>query len=185
MELTDSIKEVGSDLWKNKPLAITVAVGLVIVVFLIIKHNKAGLIAPDATPTSDTAGNFNTPLMPQIYINTPGISVPAPGVTISPSQPAKYMPPATDTPVAKRQTVFPAPKGSLSTVQHGAGKGDTHWHAYEIKKGDTLKSISSKVSYAHPHDLSLFRNNRQILWNMGVDPTQFNMPLLPGWVISI
>ena len=184
MEL-DSLKETFRGLWQNKPVFFSLLALIGLGVFLLIKNSKAGIIAPDATPTSDTAGNFNTPLMPQIYINTPGISVPAPGVTVSPSQPAKYMPPATETPVAKRQTVFPAPEGSLSTVQHGAGKGDTHWHAYEVKKGDTLKSISSKVSYAHPHDLSLFRNNRQILWNMGVDPTQFNMPLLPGWVISI
>jgi hypothetical protein len=57
----NDLKTIGRDLWENKPLFITVLVGLAIVAYMIYKQNAGGstlAAAAAATPTPGSGGTF-------------------------------------------------------------------------------------------------------------------------------
>jgi hypothetical protein len=164
-----SLRQIVRDIWSNKPLAITLLVGVAAVIYILYKNG--GLTAPTATSTSTPTGTttFNNSYT-QVISSGPTPPAPAPG---SPA-PAPM----------RVQTVFPAPKGSLQGPS-GAGKGDTNWWAYTIPaRGATLDSIAKMAKWTVPQ-LVNYRNNASIFAQMGIDTTNPNSVVPGGWVISV
>ncbi|SRR5579885_2015255 len=171
-----SVKQIVRDLWSNKPLAITLLVGAAAVGYMLYKNsNGTAFVAPVGAATTPGTGSTFSSSYTQI-INPPTSQPPSPG---TPAPPTTY---------ARIQTIFPAPKGSLSAAQHGAGKGDTNWWAYNTPAGGvTLANLAkfARINKGSIPSLVNYRNNANIFAQMGVDTTNPNSVVPGGWVISV
>jgi hypothetical protein len=54
--LVDDFKDIGRDLWKNKPLLITILIAIVAVAYILIKNSQAQLSAATTTDSTMPAG---------------------------------------------------------------------------------------------------------------------------------
>ncbi len=163
----DGIKQIAHDLWRDKPLAITLLVGVAALLYILYKNSNGGAFTA-AQPTVGAPGTttFNNSYTQVISNgNAPAPGSPAPANT-------------------RTQTVFPAPKGSLAGPS-GAGKGDTNWWAYMVPpRGATLASIAQLAKWSVPQVVN-YRNNASIFAQMGIDTTNPNSVVPGGWVISV
>ncbi len=166
----DGIKQIASDLWRDKPLAITLLVGVAALLYMLYKNsNGAAFTAAQPTVGAPTGTNTFNNTYTQV-IASGNAPAPAPG-SPAPAQ-------------TRTQTVFPAPKGSLSGPS-GAGKGDTNWWAYMIpSRGSTLASIAQMAKWSVPQVVN-YRNNASIFAQMGIDTTNPNSVVPGGLVISV
>ena len=83
----EATKDLLKDLWKDKPLLITLVIGVIIVIYLVYKNSQASVIAPPAASgtTTPTGGTFYNTYSTHDVTRTGG--------TPSPHQPPAPPPP--------------------------------------------------------------------------------------------
>jgi hypothetical protein len=146
------VKALFEDLWRDKPLVITVLVAMVALIYILYKNGLSGLSAPAApvTPPAPVGGTFyNTYTTNSTIITTEQAAAPVPpmqGAPIAaPVTPAQPAPP----PAPKQQTYtvteWPSPGSSLfSIAQIVYGNGnlwETIYNANKSKIGNNPNLI--------------------------------------------
>jgi hypothetical protein len=191
-------------LWKtNKILFIVIVGGIAAVIYLVYKNGTNAFVATTTGTVASPTGTDAAGLSPAIsnsytsltYTGIPVPIAPKPGgprptpppppIAVGPNPPPQP-PPPNQPPPTRVQTIFPAPKGSLKWPQ-AAGNNDTNWWSYTVGPNQTLGQLakSYKIGNGDPSYLVNYRNNRDIFNQMGIDVSNTNAPVLPGWIISV
>jgi hypothetical protein len=125
MPVTEDFKDIGSALWRNKPLFITVVIGLLVVIYLVYKNSQANTApaagAMGAAPSTGSQGTF----VEESYYVGPSTT----NNTITTTNPTTGLPVAT-TP--------PAPGATPGSAFHAPliAKGSKFWHGQDNKTSD-------------------------------------------------
>lgn len=161
------------DLWKDKPLFITLAVGVVAVIYILWKNNQANVVAP-VSATDPTA---------QVSTGGGGTYVQDSYSYYAPTSNSSTITNPTPTPVtAPTPTIVPVAKKGTST----AGKKDTNWWTYTVPAGATLTSLAQFAKWGSDwQKLVHYRNNLQILQAAGVNTSNPFAMVPAGTQISV
>ena len=192
------MKELWKDLWKDKPLLITLGVGLVAVLYILYRSNSANVVAPSGgtgTSTGDgsipnitpvASGGGNGTYVEESYsYYAPASNTSTTTSTIT-NPPAPTAPPVTIKPVATPKIIAPAAKGSLNGTQKSAGKSDTNFWVYTVPAGATIASLTQFAKWgSNTSQLTNYRNNLQILQAAGVNTSNPLAPVPAGLKISV
>lgn len=166
------------ELWKDKPLFIAVAVGLIAVIYIVYKNGGGGSAVAPVSSSANSAGTTTSPgggysggtLVEESYYNN------QPTTTTITN-------PVSTTPVLP-QILTPAKKGTLGKM--GAGKGDTNFWVYTVPSGQTLTSIAQFAKWGNDYaKLANYRNNLQILQAAGVNTSNPYAPVPAGLQLSV
>lgn len=115
----DTIKELGRDLWKNKPMLIAVVIGLIAVIYIIYKNSGgAAITAPASATDTSAAGPSSGTLVQDAYYQGASGPVGAQGPA-GPAGPAGVagpigQPPKVAPMVSQPTTGLLGPKASIS-----------------------------------------------------------------------
>jgi hypothetical protein len=165
------------DLWKDKPLFITVVVALAGVLYLVYKSNASNSVAPvssatttNGSATSTGSGSPGGTYVEESYYNN------SPTTTTTTTTPST-------TPVLPT-ILSPAAKGTLG--KYGAGKNDTNFWVYTVPAGATLTSLAQFANWGSDYTkLANYRNNLQILQAAGVNTSNPYAPVPAGLKLSV
>jgi nucleoid-associated protein YgaU len=173
----ETLRNLWGDLWQDKPLLITLGVGVAIVAYIIYKANPLGGPATPATsseiaPTSSGTGGMGTFVEESSYVGpvTKNITISNP-VTSGVSG---------NTPASTMTTTPPPPTGgtpSPSPVSHPSGKKMVTVQKWPAQQS-TLWGIAQSVYGNGALWPKIYQANKSMI---GSNPNV----LQPGWVLTI
>jgi hypothetical protein len=147
MPVDESFKEIGSALWRNKPLFITVVIGLLVVIYIVYKNSQANATAASPTSGSITpTGSTGTYVEESYYVgptttnNTITTTDPSTGLGVgtTPIQPGP-------TPNPSPLPITPGPAKTFAVAL--IAKGSKFWHGQDNKTSDAwIYFVSGKKS---------------------------------------
>lgn len=160
------------DLWEDKPLFITVVVGILGLLYILYKSNHANVMAPVPADTGTSTGAGSVApgtFVEESYYNNVSTTT----TNTNPPHPPQWThgPSPVPIPVPVLPTIIkPVPKGSLKGKPGSAGKGDTNFWVYTVPAGATIMSVNEFAKWGtNWHLLLNYRNNKQILEAAGVN----------------
>jgi hypothetical protein len=164
------------DLWKDKPLFITVVVALAGILYLVYKSNNNGGVAPTSTATTTNGSATST-------------GSGSPGGTYVEESYYNNSPTTTTTTSTSTTPVLPtilSPAAAGTLGKYGAGKNDTNFWVYTVPAGATLTSLAQFAKWGSDYTkLANYRNNLQILQAAGVNTSNPYAPVPAGLKLSV